>query len=421
MTLTDNYSREKARIVAACKACGRCFRRCPVVSRTPLKDATPNEVQQAIRDFLGGGPASPEVYDRAFSCMECFRCLDGDCPEGLNPMQVNEIVKWEYKRRGLIEAGGGPGPGDPVSDHRIIAGMQVNAAEARRIFDPSKKKKARFVFFPGCNVYFQPDKLLSALDIMDRLEEDWAFLPGLEDCCGDGYLYSGEVEKASAASGKIVAALAAFKPEAVVFWCPTCRCRFEKTLAPAMDIPFDCISFAQFTAARLDRLPLGPVGRRTVTLHEACKAAYTGLDLTGARNILSRLPGITLREMARHGETAACCGSGAISFFPESFAAVRDDRLEEAAATGADTLVDVCHYCHHVFSSHAEKRGMASANYVSLLAEALGIGRDDRYNRYRRMASAEEILADVGAIIDRLPFSRKAILAAVNRVILSDP
>ncbi|MBI9087251.1 MAG: (Fe-S)-binding protein [Desulfobacterales bacterium] len=421
MTLTDEYFREKAKIVSTCKACGRCFRRCPVVCRTPLKGAKPNEVQQAIKDFLSGGSATPEVYHRAFSCMECFRCLDGDCPEGLNPMQVNEIVRWEYRKRGLVGDGGAADPGHPASDHRIIAGIQTESEEARRIFEPSKKKKARYVFFPGCNVYFQPDKLLSALDIMDRLEEDWAFLPGLDDCCGDVHLYSGEVERASAAAGKIVEALTAFEPEAVVLWCPTCLCRFEKTLAPAMEIPFNCISFAQFVAARLDRLPLGPVLPRTVTLHEACKAAYTGLDLTGAREILARLPGVTLREMDRHGKNTACCGSGAITFFPKSFAAVRDDRLEEAAATGAEVMVDVCHYCHHVFSSHAEKRGMASVNYVSFLAEALGIGRDDRYNRYRGMAGAEEILADVGAIVDRSPFSREEISAAVNRVILSDP
>jgi heterodisulfide reductase subunit D len=420
VTLLEAYRKEKENIVSRCKACGRCFRRCPVIPRTPLKNADPREVQRRIRAFLGGQAPDPQVYDRAFSCMECFRCLEKDCPEGLNPMQVNEIIRWEYRERGLVNIADAD-PGHPASDHRIIAGIQVDDTEAGRIYRPSEKPSARFVFFPGCNVYFQPDKLLSAMDILDCLEKDWAFLPGLDYCCGEAHLGSGAVEKASGAAEKTVSALQSLKPKEVIFWCPTCLCRFEKTLAPAMEIPFACTSFARFVAERLDRLPLRPLAPRTATLHEACKAAYTGLDLTGPRTILSSLPGITLREMPRRGETSACCGSGAVSFFPDSFAAIRDDRIDEASETGADILANVCHYCHHAFSSHAEARNMASVNYVSLLAEALGVARDDGYNRYRCMKRTEDILADAGDAIGRSPFSRARISAAVNRVILDQP
>jgi Fe-S oxidoreductase len=53
----------------------------------------------------------------------------------------------------------------------------------------------------------------------------------------------------------------------------------------------------------------------TVTVHEACKTALTGLDPVGPRDILEAL-GRRIVEMPRHGARAACCGSGAVEWHP---------------------------------------------------------------------------------------------------------
>ena len=57
------------------------------------------------------------------------------------------------------------------------------------------------------------------------------------------------------------------------------------------------MSFPQFLAQHMNRLPWESEIKKTVTLHEACKSAFTGLDLTGARDVLRKLPGINLVEM----------------------------------------------------------------------------------------------------------------------------
>jgi Fe-S oxidoreductase len=85
----------------------------------------------------------------------------------------------------------------------------------------------------------------------------------------------------------------------------------------------------------MNKLPLTGEAAGTITLHETCNAAYTGVDRDGPREVLQQLPGVILREMKRHGQETVCCGSGAICWFPESCTQVRKKRLQDAAQTGA--------------------------------------------------------------------------------------
>jgi Fe-S oxidoreductase len=181
---------------------------------------------------------------------------------------------------------------------------------------------------------------------LDKINPNYAFIPGWDKCCGDLYYFSGELEQADRATIALVEKMESYDCPKVVFGCPTCHCRFGAIIAEATDLPFEIQSFAQFVAENIRSLSLKALPSKTVTLHEACKSAFTGLDLTGPRDILNAIPGIDLKEMERHGKNAVCSGSGAVCFFPESFRTKLEDRLGEASGTDTDILVDVCHFCH---------------------------------------------------------------------------
>jgi hypothetical protein len=72
--------------------------------------------------------------------------------------------------------------------------------------------------------------------------------------------------------------VATFRPQLLIFWCPTCQCRFGKTYATIKEYSFSIQSLPQFITANLDKLDIETKHRQTVTVHEACKAALTGLD-----------------------------------------------------------------------------------------------------------------------------------------------
>ena len=415
MPILDYYNREKQRFLENCTQCGLCADGCPILPYTDAGGMPAGDIQQGVFDFMESGTPNPQAYTKAFACMECFKCTAGMCPEDLNPMLVNEFIKSRYIANGLVDQTCSDA-GRSDSAHRVLASVQVSGAEYERITAPGGREKARYVFFPGCNVYFQPEKILNALDIMDAIGDDYVFLPGLDHCCGDNFLFAGDIDAGTQSGEELVAAIAAFRPEAVVLWCPTCHCRFDKGIAPAMELPFKIMSFPQYLAANMGKLPLTGAAAGTVTLHEPCKSAYTGVDRDGPRSVLRHLPGVTLSEMAHHGRETVCCGSGAIAWFPESCARIRDQRLAEAAQTGAGRLVTVCHYCNQTFAAHEGPHDFMVCSYVSLVAEAMGIRRRDTFRQYALWGKLEPILADAGDRIVSSPFEKERIVAVLEAV-----
>ena len=417
MAILDYYNKEKQRFLENCTQCGLCAEGCPILPYTDISEISSQDTQEGVFDFMDSGIPNQHAYTKAFACMECFKCTTDMCPEDLNPMLVNEFIKGQYISKGLANK--------IYSDfrqtdsiHRVIASLQVSGSDYDKITTASDNRKVRYVFFPGCNVYFQPEKILNAMDIMDVIGDDYAFLPGIDNCCGDCHLFTGEIDKGTKRAEELVAAIANFQPEVAVFWCATCQCRFDKNIAPALDVPFEVLSFAQYLAANMSKLPLSDAAAGTVTLHEACKSAYTGLDRNGPREVLQQLPGLTLREMKHHGPDTSCCGSGAISWFSESCAQFREDRLQEADQTEAERLVTVCHHCNQTFSTEEPHYNFRVTNYVNLVAEAIGIRREDKCKKYTIWGNLERILKDADEYIAESPFKKDRIIEVLKAVFM---
>lgn len=417
MTIRNHYIKEKQRFLKNCTLCGLCAEGCPILPYTDVSETSSQDIQQGVLEFMDSGIPNQLAYTKAFACMECFKCTAGMCPEDLNPMLVNELIKSQYISKGLANKAYGDAR-HPDSVNRVLASVQVSGAEYDRINTSSDKQGARYVFFPGCNVYFQPEKILNAIDIMDAIGDDYAFLPGLDYCCGDGLLFLGEIHDGIKRAEELVAAIARFQPETVILWCPTCHCRFDKSIAPAMDVPFKILSFPQYLAANMSKLPLTRAAAGTVTLHEACKSTYTGVDPDGPHEVLRQLPGVTLKEMEHHGRETFCCGSGAICWFPESFAQIRKERLQDAAKTGARQLVTVCHYCNQIFAAEEAHYDFSVTNYVNLVAEAMGIYRDDKFKKYTLWGSLKRILSDADDCIRESPFHGERIIEVLQAVFI---
>lgn len=176
--------------------------------------------------------------------------------------------------------------------------------------------------------------------------------------------------------------------------------------------------FPQYLARNMNRLKLSHASAGTVTLHEPCKSAYTELDLNGPREVLQQLPGVTLREMEHHGKNTICCGSGAICWFPESCAQFREDRLKEAAKTGAEHLVAICHYCGQTFAAEEEGYDFSITNYIHLVAEAIGIKREDRFKMYTQWGNLDRILKHADNYISESPFEKERIVEALQAVFI---
>ena len=419
MTILDHYLKEKQRYFENCTRCGLCSEGCPILLYTDIRRISSQDIQEGVFEFMKSGIPNQMAYNKAFACMECFKCAADMCPEELNPMLVNELIKGEYISKGLANKAYNHAK-QADSAQRVLASVLVSGSDYSRITTSSAKQSTRYVFFAGCNVYFQPEKILNALDILDAIGDDYAFLPGLDYCCGDSHLFMGEIDEGVKRAEELVETIAGFQPETALLWCPPCQCRFDNTIAPAMDIPFKILSFPQYLAANMKKLPLTRAAAGTVTLHEACKSAYTGVDRYGPREVLRQLPGVTLREMTHHGRDTVCCGSGAICWFPDSSARIRKERLQEAAQTGAERLVTVCHYCSQTFAAEEAYYDFSVTNYVNLVAEAMGFRREEKFKKYSRWKNLERILKDADDNIAQSPFDSDRIIEVLQAVLVND-
>ncbi len=102
--------------------------------------------------------------------------------------------------------------------------------------------------------------------------------------------------------------------------------------------------------------------------------------------------------------------------FPESGIQLRENRLNKAAQTGADLVATVCHYCNQVFADEAQRYNFSITSYVSLVAEAMGIHREDKFNTYSQWADLDRILKDANKHIQESSFDKERIIEVLKAV-----
>lgn len=359
------YEKQKTTFIKECIGCGKCLKKCALGHY--WKNDRPLEVMDAVRHFFNNESFSQKfVEKKAFCCLECFKCAQNVCPKGINPMDINEILRFTLREKNTKVFNFDP-PGNFQSDILEICDKKLSKSEIQRITHISSKQDSKYLFFPGCNVYWQPEKIIKALKIIDKITDDYTFLPGQIYCCGNNPIYYGDFSTAELSAQQFYDAILYYRPKTVILWCPTCLCRIHSTLSGLADFSTTFISFGSFIASHLSDLRFKHLDSKKVTLHEPCKLAYNGYDTQCYRTILNSLPGLKLIEMAH----THCCGCGLEMYSNQLAESLKKSRLNEAVKTKAATLVDICHACHSFFSDNNEFASLEILNYVDLLDSLL--------------------------------------------------
>ena len=382
MRLSEHYKKEKENIVNNCILCGNCVTKCRVMEHVETRDSA-QDIQRSIVDYIkGSGALSEDAQKKVNACMRCFGCMDVACPIGTNSMMINEIADVESHRNGAKI------PYEEMINypsHDKLSRKFTSEQEYDRIMSEKIEEGAEILFFPGCNVYKQPDKLLNALTVLDAIGEKYSFLPGMKNCCGwTDRGRDGDAEWLQNTAEQLFNKARSLSVKTMVFWCPTCLCVLETKIKKFLTPEFDCITYGEYVAANLDKLQFPNAVQRKITLHEPCKTAYLGIDRddNSVRKILEAIPGTELVEMEHHGKDTLCCGCDAVDNAYETGEKAAVKRLKEAKESGAECMIDVCHNCHWIFkpiqNHHRDEfDGIDIVNYSTYIAEAMGKGRKD--------------------------------------------
>ncbi|MBN2580030.1 MAG: (Fe-S)-binding protein [Pirellulales bacterium] len=134
---------------------------------------------------------------------------------------------------------------------------------------------------------------------------------------------------------------------------------------------------------QLKPLVLKPV-KATVTYHDNCCVGRRCESFDPPRELLGLIPGVELVEMERNRENSLCCGGGGGGMWLDAHIVAHgghrlsDERIRQAAATGADTLAVSCPYELSRFEDAAKVTSLEGKlrvrDIIELLAESMDLG-----------------------------------------------
>jgi Fe-S oxidoreductase len=170
-----------------------------------------------------------------------------------------------------------------------------------------------------------------------------------------------------------VAALNERKVKRVITACPHCF-NTVKNEYPAFGGRYEVQHHTQVLDELIARgrlLPTRPVEEK-VTYHDSCYIGRHNGIYDAPRRVMRRLPGLELVEMERSESRSFCCGAGGGRMFLEEKIGkrVNVERVEQAVATGADTLCSNCPFCMTMFADGLKVKEEAAVGVKPLdLAE----------------------------------------------------
>ena len=331
-----------------CLDCGVCTGSCPVSRYQPT--FSPRLIVE--KALLGLGDEllkDPELW----SCLTCSRCFQR-CPTSINFPEFMRLLREEAMQAGT----------KPVYSHhgmlQTIMELQTQgiqqkktewAREAGRVTE-----RGETFFFVGCMPYFEVifrdigvDSLAVSRNVIKVLNAAGIepVVSDAEHCCGHDMLWNGQMETFRKLGGHNLEVIRNSGAKQVVFQCPEGYHTFKYQYPEYFGaLGFEVVHFYDLVAKMLadGSLKLRN-GAGAFTFHDPCRLGRMAKIYDGPRKILSEIAGERFVEMERNRENAVCCGTSGWANCSTGSKQIQVERLLEAKATGAETLVTACPKC----------------------------------------------------------------------------
>ena len=367
----------------SCTECGRCQDVCPAYATG--KALSPKLLIMAMRDNLLSGASTPIVPnavtdDIVWDCVTCGACVR-ECP--VNIEHIDHIIDL---RRNLVmvesrfpeEAGAmlrdvdrTSNPwGKPQADRMQWAeGLGVRVLQAGEV-------APEVLFWVGCAPAFDERARKAAVSTAKLMQEagvDFAVLGPREACTGDPARRMGDEYTFQRLAGENVATLNRAGVKKIVTTCPHCFNSIGNEY-PDFGGRYEVVHHTEFLAelVRDGRLTPAP-SDRTITYHDSCYLARHNDVRSEPRELVAAVGKPV--EMPRNRERTFCCGAGGARMWMEERRGrpINQERVREAAATGAETLAVACPFCTVMLDDGVRETGakLQVFDLATLLHEAV--------------------------------------------------
>jgi Fe-S oxidoreductase len=376
----------------SCTECGRCQDVCPAWATG--KALSPKLLIMGLRDQLfaegpgvlanGEEEASPLVPNAVtdevvWDCVTCGACVH-ECPVSIE--HIDHIV--DLRRHLVMNEARFPGEAEPMlrdverSSNPWGKPQSDRAAWAEglgvRVLEPGDPAPD-VLYWVGCAASFDERARTSAESTAKLLAAagiDFAILGPREACTGDPARRMGNEYVFQAFAEQNVETLNESGAKKIVTSCPHCF----NTLAneyPDFGGSYEVVHHSELLAELVREGRISPnTGDRRITYHDSCYLARHNDVLAEPRELVAAVGQPV--EMARSGKRTFCCGAGgAHMWMEERGRPINEERVREAAETGAETLAVACPYCTIMLDDGVRTSGrdLRVADVATLLAESV--------------------------------------------------
>jgi len=278
---------------------------------------------------------------------------------------------------------------------RELERLSVNAGEIswREKYEPPQRP-VDVLLYLGCNVLITSHLAIEVVAVLKRLGIDFEAIGGPQFCCGIVHHSQGDLGAATRLSAATVRKMESYRAKTLIMWCPSCDLQFDEVVLPtvAKDFAPTITHATQFLADRVNELPWQIPVHSRVAVHTHVGHSRQERDANAALSLLNAVPGVELVGTVASGDLGYHCPTPPTPAARRVFLAERQRLAAGALALGADTVVTLYHSCQREWCDMQSEQ-LAIRNYISIVAESLGCGAEDRYTKLRQLRNADEIVA----------------------------
>ena len=329
-----------------CYQCGKCDTVCPW--NRVRKFFLRRMINQAKFGVV------PFESEDLWLCATCRNCVQR-CPRGVEIIDVMRAMRRLLVPDGVVPASI-PNLRGVMTSIASVGNPLRQEPEARANWAKDLSVKpftegTETLYFPCCVPSYDPrlKKVAQATaSLFIQAGVDFGILGSKENCCGESVRKVGNEDLFKRLARENIKAFIENGVKKIVASSPHCYHTFKNEY-PEFKVNFEVAHVSQYIFQLMKEGRLKPTKEyaKKVTYHDPCYLGRHNGIYDEPREILKKIPGLELIEMAESRENSLCCGMGGGRIWMETAKEERFSslRLEQAIGVGAEVLVTSCPYC----------------------------------------------------------------------------
>jgi glycolate oxidase iron-sulfur subunit len=392
-----------------CVHCGLCLNACPTYRELRVEMDSPRGRIYQMAQVAAGAPISESYQDHIDLCLACRAC-ETACPSGVEYGRLVEAARAQIEqnirrplatrllrylvferilpsRVGLrlaalgmrLQQASGLKFGGRLGQLASLAPKVESPSffsNLGRVFPAKGERRYRVAFLSGCiaNVCFA--RLNEATVRVLQHNGCEVSIPENQTCCGALHVHSGLREFARGLARRNIDACLDGGFDAIITnaaGCGSTLKEYDELLEgdPRAGKFAALVKDVNEFLASIELNPRMGEVRSTVTYQDSCHLAHGQKIRSAPRQLLARIPGLTLKEMRT---SDACCGSAGIYnvLHTDLSMALLEKKMEAIQSTGADRIVTANPGCMLQLRVGADRwgQGQRVSHVVEILDEA---------------------------------------------------